>query len=111
MSPFLPSYQWAKATDVDVENYRHGTQSRLSHITIPEVVYCNDVRCNDKQHRHHVDMYNDSICNVLTIVGKLTIPTNKFKCSRDFIVSGFNEHLTELHCEARAQYLIWRNDG
>ena len=34
------SYQWAKATDVDVENYRHGTQStcRLSHITIPEVV-------------------------------------------------------------------------
>ena len=28
------NYQWAKATDVDVENYRHGTQSRLSHITI-----------------------------------------------------------------------------
>ena len=48
------NYQWAKATDVDVENYRHGTQSRLCHITIPEVVYCNDVRCIDKQHRHHI---------------------------------------------------------
>ena len=48
---------------------------------------------------------------MLTSVGKLTIPTNKFKCSQDFIVLGFNEHLKELHCDARAQYLIWRNDG
>ena len=39
------NYQWAKATDVDVENYRNGTQSRLSYITIPVVVYCNDVWC------------------------------------------------------------------
>ena len=105
------NYQWAKATDVDVENYRHGTQSKLSHITIPEVVYCTDVRCNDEQHRHHIDMYYDSICKVLTSVGKLTIPTNKFKCSQDYIVPGLNEHLKELHCDARAQYLIWRNDG
>ena len=48
---------------------------------------------------------------MLTSVGKLTIPTNKFKCSQDYIVPGFNEHLKELHCDARAQYLIWRNDG
>ena len=54
------NHQWAKATDVDVENYRHGTQSRLSHITITEVVYSNDVRCNNEQHRHHIDMYYDS---------------------------------------------------
>ena len=100
------NYQWAKATDVDVKNYRHGTQSSLSHITIPEVVYCNDVRCNNEQHRHHIDMYYDSVCKVLTSVGKLTIPTNNFKCSPDYIVPGFNEHLKELHCGARAQYLI-----
>ena len=24
--------QWSKATDVDVENSRHGTQSRLNHM-------------------------------------------------------------------------------
>ena len=83
----------------------------MSHITIPEVVYCTDVRCNDEQYRHHIDMYYDSICKVLTSVGKLTIPTNKFKCSQDYIVPGFNEHLKDLHCDARAQYLIWRNDG
>ena len=56
-------------------------------------------------------MYYDSICKVLTNVGKLTIPTNKFKCSQDYIVPGFHEHLKELHCDARAQYLIWKNYG
>ena len=102
------NYQWVKATDVDVDNYRHGTQSALSHFTIPKVVHC-----NNEQHRHHIDMYYDSrpICKVLASVGKLTVPTNKFKRSQDFIVPGFNEHLKELHCEARAQYLIWSNDS
>ena len=28
-----------------------------------------------------------------------------------FIVPGFNEHIKELHCEARSQYLTWRNAG
>ena len=41
----------------------------------------------------------------------MTIPTTRFKCLKDFIVPGFNEHLKELHCEARAQYLTWRNAG
>ena len=54
-------------------------------------------------------MYYDSICNVLTDVSKTTIPTTRFKCSKDFIVPGFNEHLKELHCEAWAQNLTWRN--
>ena len=58
-----------------------------------------------------INMYYDSICKVLNSVDKLTILTNKFKCSQDNIVPGFNEHLKELHCDARAQYLIWRNDG
>ena len=48
---------------------------------------------------------------MLTSIGNLTIPTNKFKCSQKYIVPGFNEHLKELHCDARAQNLIWRNDG
>ena len=96
--------------NLNVMKLRHGTQSRLSHITKPEVVHCNDVRCNDEQHRHHIDMYYDSICMVLTSVGKVTIPTNKFKCSQGYIVPGFNEHLKELHSDARAQYVIWRND-
>ena len=43
---------------------------------------------------------------VLTSVGKVTIPTNKFKCSQGYIVPGINEHLKELHCDARAQYVI-----
>ena len=61
--------------NLNVMKFRHGTHSRLSHITIPEVVSCNDVRCNDEQHRHHIDMYYESICKVLTSVAKLAFPT------------------------------------
>ena len=103
--------QWAKATDLDLENYRQGTHSKLRSITVPSIVYCKDARCKNDQHRHLIDLYYDSICNVLTDVSKMTIPTTRFKCSKDFIVPGFNEHLKELHCEARAQYLTWRNAG
>ena len=34
--------QWAKATDVDLENYRQGTHSKLSSITVPSIVYCKE---------------------------------------------------------------------
>ena len=69
----------------------------------------------NNQHRmlyllfNHMISYYDSICKVL--IKHETIPTNKFKCSQDFIVPRFNGHLKELHCDARIQYLIWRNDG
>ena len=103
--------QWAKATDLDLENYRQGTHSMLSRITVPSIVYCKDARCTHDQHRHLIDVYYASICNVLTDVSKLTVPTTRFKCSQDFIVPGFNKYLKELHYEARAHYLNWRNAG
>ena len=57
--------QWAKATNVDLENYRQGTHSKLSRITVPSIVYLIDSRCNNNQHRHLINGYYDSICNVL----------------------------------------------
>ena len=87
--------QWAKATDVDLETYRQGAHSKLSRITVTSIVYCNDVLCNNDQHRHLIDWYYDSIGNVLTDVSNMTIPTTRFKCLQDFIVAGFHEHLKE----------------
>ena len=78
--------QWAKATYVDLENYRQGTHSKLSRITVTSIVYCNDARCNNDQYQHLINRHYNSICNVLTDVSKMTIPTTRFKCSQDFIV-------------------------
>ena len=51
------------------------------------------------------------MCNALSIINKLTIPTCRFRCSQEFIVPDFNEHLKELHGKARECYLVWKNVG
>ena len=48
------------------------------------------------------------MCNVLYSVGKLTIPTCRFRCSQEFIVPVFNEHLKELHGNASECFLVWK---
>ena len=53
------------------------------------------------EHRHQIEECYDNMCNVLSSVGKLTIPTCRFRSSQEFIVPGFNEHLKELHGKAR----------
>ena len=73
--------------------------------------FCKNVSCKDSKHKHELDEYYNSLCNVLTEVGKVTIPTCRFKCAKEFIVPGFNENLNELHDQARQCYLSWRSIG
>ena len=49
--------QWTKATDVDLENYRQCTHGKLSSITVPSIVYCNDALFNNDQHQHLINGY------------------------------------------------------
>ena len=104
----LSSIEWAKASDSDIEEYRQGTYRKLSHIVVPAAIYCKDALCKDCEHRHQIEEYYDNMCNALSSRGKLTIPTCRFRCSQEFIVPGFNEHLKELHGKARECYLVWK---
>ena len=51
------------------------------------------------------------MCTALSSISKLTIPTCRFRCSQEFIVPGFNEHLKVLHGKARECYLVWKDVG
>ena len=73
--------------------------------------FCKNVAYKDSKHKHELDEYYNSLCNVLTEVGKVTIPTCRFKCAKEFIVPGFNENINELHDQARQCYLSWRSIG
>ena len=84
-------YQWAKASDSDMEEYRQGTYRNLSHIVVPAAIYCKDASCKDCEHRHQIEEYYDNMCKALSSIGKLTIPTCRFMCSQEFTVPGFNE--------------------
>ena len=47
----LLHYQWAKASDSDIEEYRQGTYRKLSHIVVSAAIYCKDASCKDCEHR------------------------------------------------------------
>ena len=88
--PFV-KYKEAKASDSDIEEYRQGTCTyrKSSHIVVPAAIYCKDDSCKDSEHRNQIEEYYDNMCNVLSSVGKLTIPTCRFRCSQKFIVPGY----------------------
>ena len=71
--PFV-KYQWAKASDMEREGYRQGTRRKLSKVTVPTAIFCKKVSCKDSEHKLQID-YNNSLCNILTEVRKITILT------------------------------------
>ena len=97
------NYQWSKATDVDIDNYFRGTHMILKSIVIPIVIYCTDVDCKHAGHIRDIDTYYDNICDTLVVVSRMNIPSSTFKCSADYIVPGFNEHLKDLHEKATVE--------
>ena len=95
----------------EIEGYRQCTYRKLSEVTVPAAIFCKNVSCKDSEYIRQIDEYYNSLCNVLTEVSKITIPTCRYKCAQEFIVPGFNEHLKELHDQARQCYLSWRSIG
>ena len=73
----------------------------LSEVTVPAAIFCKNVSCKDSEHIRQIDEYYNSLCNILTEASKITILTCRYKCTQEFIVPDFNEHLKELHDQAR----------
>ena len=83
----------------------------LKSIVIPSAIDCTDVDCKHAGHIRDIDNYYDNICDTLVVVSRKHIPSSTFKCSSDYIVPGFNEHLKDLHEKARQCYLQWKASG
>ena len=83
----------------------------LKSIVVPSAIYCTDVDCKHAGHIRDIDTYYDNICDTLVVVSRKHIPSSTFKCSSDYIVPGFKEHLKDLHEKARQCYLQWKASG
>ena len=105
-------FQWSKASDVEIDQYRMKSYTDLGSIIIPAAKRT-DNHCNSHEHQKQLDSYYDNICNVLTSSSRpmQTIPTSKIKCPSEYIIPGFNDYLKELHNNARSSYLLWKHSG
>ena len=68
------TFNWAKASDVDLCSYSLHTFQHFKSIPIYCAIKCDDVNCNSPEHRHMVDLLYSQICCALDSLVKKTIP-------------------------------------
>ena len=80
-------------------------------IYVPSAIFCKDANCKDDHHISDIHAYYTSICDALIVASSKHIPSSNFRCSQDYVVPDFNEHLKDLHEKARQCYVIWSDAG
>ena len=98
-------YNWAKADITDVNNYCIQTYHNFSKISIPPAIKCTNVNYKFIAHRHEIDLYYSEICEALHCSSPDFIPSSKSSNSYNYIVSGFNEYVKDLHGAAHSNYV------
>ena len=63
--------------------------------------FCKDVNCKVDHYNSDIDAYYTSICDTLLVASRKHIPSSNFRCSQDYVVPAFNEHLTDLNDKVR----------
>ena len=104
-------YNWAKTDNTDVNNYCMQTYRNFSKISIPSAIKCTKVNCKSIEHRHEIDLYYSEICKALHCSSLDSILSSKSSDCRDYIASGFNDYVKDLHITARSDYVAWRDAG
>ena len=105
------NFNWAKATDKDLLDYKYLTSIYCNEIQVVDVVKCHDVSCKSHEHIKQIDLLYSQLCSVLKHASDDSIPVCKIQTHHDYIVPGFNEFAKQLHSEAREDYLLWKASG
>jgi len=96
---------WSKADDTCVLNYEATLDNMLKYINIPLGVL-NDCCVSDCT-RYEIDNYYDSVMSCITNASHVCLPTRQLVPMRDYVIPGWNEHVSDKHKIARDAYLAW----
>ena len=70
---------------------------------------CCELNGNNVEHQHEIDSAYTQIIHALHDAGAKCIGVRK--CKQNCVTPGWNDHVVELHLNARECYLIWRNNS
>ena len=98
--------QWARLSEDDLRFYHDNTEKNLGKIKLPyEAILCNNINCDNSIHKYELCiMYN-------LIVNGLNQSSNVFskkRCNHK-LRPGWNEHIDEIHQQARETFKVWVN--
>ena len=101
---------WSKADEFSISCYQFALNSALSHVNIPTNLLVSDLNdCTINVDKLISDYYNDVISCIIDATSKC-IP-NKTITFRDFVIPGWNEHVSSKHKSARVAFLEWVGCG
>ena len=103
---------WYTATPEMITRYSHDTMIKLNSIHIPvSALSCTDARCQDSSHTSDLDHLYTDICASLHTSGGSCIPSSGCNTASQLMVPGWNDHVRDVHTEARHAYVTWRDFG
>ena len=96
---------WSSASDAQILEYKQLTNTLLGRIGVNNDAFtCRELNCNNVEHPHEIDCAYTQIIHALHEAGAKCIGVSKGKQS--WVIPVWNDHVAELHLNARECYLI-----
>ena len=106
LDPIL--YRWNDALEEDLKLYANILDD-LSSCKINEIFYCNNMNCDDHNHRDELTaLYEEMLLDIQT--SSMYIPRSVSRQGYKVVV-GWNDFVKDKHYEARCAFLCWVSNG
>ncbi len=103
------SIAWKRVNDEQICKYKTCVKNGLRDIQIPEdAVLCNDVNCQNEEHRNDISIYCKGIIDVCIKSGDRCFPRVK---SKKYQMPYWNETVEPLKSDAKFWHSIWVSCG
>ena len=100
---------WNKATKNEIDNFLNELESNLNSIKFSEGLMCNDVHCNNVQHRVDITVYTLTLLEMIDFSTKNNIPSSSVPHEKKIL--GWKEFVQPYKDEANFYHAVWLSYG
>ena len=100
---------WSNMSEIDLFNYAYQSDALMADILVPkDTLLCRDTNCKNIQHCNELCSMYEAIVDSLCVSSR---PLYKHRTKVHNAKPGWNEHVEELHAEARDAFKKWAESG
>ena len=103
-----PRISWHRTKAHHIEQYKRRLDDMLRNIKLPHAVYCQDIKCNNLEHKRDIDQWCNELTNICVSAGDMCLP----KCStRQHVRPGWSDQVKSYKTESMRWHRIWVECG
>ena len=104
-----PKVNWINIKDSEIQRYCNNTDEILSNIELPiEALSCNNLKCKNNEHRHHLSKFYNNIINSLMKSSKHLYNNRSENYTQR---PGWTDYVSDLHDYSKTCRQIWMNEN